>query len=71
MVAGDRIPRKHITNRAGIDVVEGWGSIAAILGRSERTVMRYRIPVNREAISGKVWIELSVLLRWAQKNDLL
>ena len=66
----DRIPRRFITTRAGVECVRSWTGIALILGKHPHTVSRYPIPVRREA-NGRVWIPAAELLAWAAKRGLV
>ncbi len=71
MTGEQRIAARYITSRAGMDIVVGWESVAAIIGCSVRTAQRMGIPVIRRGRRRQVWIALADLLRWAQKNDLM
>jgi hypothetical protein len=70
------IPRRHVTDHNGIQTVRGLSNMAAVLGRSERTIRRYiarledPLPAHHETPSGRVWIELETLIAWASRNSI-
>ncbi len=72
----DHADRPFVVERFGVPVVMSWPGIAGQLGLSVRTVIRYSqveidpLPVQRDKVSGHVWIRLSELEEWAVARGL-
>lgn len=67
---------KSERTRWGRRFAEGWEGIATILGKHASTVRVYAkrskdpLPVQRDKLSGRVWVYLDDLDDWAFRNGL-
>lgn len=67
---------KHARQRFGFPYLAGWAEIAKVLGKPESTARAYSqldidpLPVQREDISGRVWIYVYALEAWAMRRGL-